>query len=91
MLRPTSVTGYVGAIRAIGYGDLRDAIHAIRVPTLVLVGEEDRGTDITMARTMHERIGGSALTVIPKAAHCSCVEAPDDFNRALLGFLAKVA
>jgi pimeloyl-ACP methyl ester carboxylesterase len=27
--------------------------------------------------------------VIPKAAHCSCVEAADEFNRALLAFLAR--
>src|SRR6266850_1957576 len=78
MLAPTDPVGYVGAI------------HAIRCPTLILVGEEDRGTDITMARAMHERIAGSELTVIPKAAHCSCVEAADEFNRALLAFLAQV-
>jgi 3-oxoadipate enol-lactonase len=91
MLRPTAVAGYVGAIQAIGYGDLREEIRAIRVPTLVLVGEEDRGTDLGMATTMHERIAGSELVVIPKAAHCSCVEAPEAFNRALLAFLARVA
>src|SRR5262245_52469783 len=90
MLRPTSVTGYVGAIQAIGYGDLREDIRAIRCPVLILVGEEDRGTDITMARTMHERIAGSELVVIPKAAHCSCIEAPEAFNRALLAFLDRV-
>jgi 3-oxoadipate enol-lactonase len=91
MLRPTDVRGYVGAIRAIGYVDLREAIGAIRCPTLILVGEEDRGTDITMANTMHQRIGGSELTVLPKAAHCSCIEAADAFTRAVLGFLQKVA
>lgn len=90
MLAPTDPVGYVGAIQAIGYGDLREEIRAIRCPTLVLIGEEDRGTDITMARTMHERIAGSELRVIPKAAHCSCVEAADEFNRALLEFLARV-
>ena len=42
------------------------------------VGDEDRGTDITMARTMHQRIAGSELSVIPGAAHCSCVEAAGD-------------
>jgi 3-oxoadipate enol-lactonase len=88
MLAPTDPVGYVGAIQAIGYGDFREDIRAIRCPTLILVGEEDRGTDITMARAMHERIAGSELTVIPKAAHCSCVEAADEFNRALLAFLA---
>jgi 3-oxoadipate enol-lactonase len=91
MLRPTDVRGYVGAIRAIGYVDLREAIGAIRCPTLILVGDEDRGTDITMATTMHERIPGSQLVVLPKAAHCSCVEAADAFTGALTGFLRKVA
>jgi 3-oxoadipate enol-lactonase len=91
MLRPTDVRGYVGAIRAIGYVDLREAIGAIRCPTLIIVGEEDRGTDIKMAKTMHERIAGSELAVLPKAAHCSCVEAADAFTRAVGGFLEKVA
>lgn len=91
MLRPTSVVGYVGAIRAIGYGDLREEIRAIRCPTLILVGEEDRGTDIGMARTMHDAIAGSELVVIPNAAHCSCIEAPEAFNRALLAFLERTA
>jgi 3-oxoadipate enol-lactonase len=91
MLRPTDVRGYVGAIRAIGYVDLREAIGAIRCPTLILLGDEDHGTDITMAKTMHERIAGSELVVLPKAAHCSCVEAADAFNRALLTFLPRVA
>ena len=90
MLAPTSPVGYVAAIQAIGYGDLREDIRAIRCPTLVLVGEEDRGTDITMARAMHERIAGSELAVIPEAAHCSCVENPEAFNRALLDFLGRV-
>jgi 3-oxoadipate enol-lactonase len=91
MLAPTDVGGYVGAIRAIGYVDIREDIRDIRCPTLILVGEEDRGTDLGMAKAMHERIPGSVLTVIPRAAHCSCVEAPEAFNRALLDFLGRVA
>ena len=90
MLARTNPAGYVGAIRAIGYGDLRESIRAVSCPTLILVGDEDRGTDITMARTMHQRIAGSELSVIPGAAHCSCVEAAGEFNRDLLGFLQRV-
>jgi 3-oxoadipate enol-lactonase len=91
MLRLTDPVGYVGAIGAIGYVDLRESLSAIRCPTLIVVGEEDRGTDLGMARSMHERIIGSELLVLPKAAHCSCVEAADEFNQALLAFLARVA
>ncbi len=90
MLARTNPVGYVGAIQAIGYGDLRESIRAVSCPTLILVGDEDRGTDITMARTMHQRIAGSELSVIPGAAHCSCVEAAGEFNRDLLGFLQRV-
>lgn len=91
MMAPTKTEGYVGAIRAIGYGDLRDQIRTIKVPTLILIGEHDKGTDMSMATTMHERIPGAALTVLPRAAHCSCIEAAAGFNAALLAFLGKVA
>jgi pimeloyl-ACP methyl ester carboxylesterase len=43
-----------------------------------------RANDITTAFV------GSELLVLPKAAHCSCVEAADEFNRALLAILARV-
>lgn len=91
MLAPTDPVGYVGAIQAIGYGDLREEIRAIRCPALILIGEEDHGTDITMARTMLERIPGAEMEILPRAAHCSCVEAAEEFNRALRGFLVRVA
>ena len=88
MLRATDPAGYAAAIRAIGFVDLTARIGAIRCPTLVVVGEQDPGTTPAMARTIHERITGSQLLILPGAMHCSPVEQADAFERALQAFLA---
>ena len=60
----------------------------IRVPTLVVVGEEDTITPITEAEALHHGITGSRMAVIPRAGHLSSLENPDEFNRQLRSFLA---
>ena len=91
MIRATPVAGYVGCCHALKPLDLTERLGAIRMPTLVLVGADDPGTPVATARTMHERITGSRLEIIPSAAHLSNVEQPDAFNAVLLGFLSSVS
>jgi 3-oxoadipate enol-lactonase len=90
MFRATNPRGYVGAVQAIADVDLTERLSTISCPTLVVVGERDPGTPPAMARAIHERIRGSRLLVLPDAAHCSVVERAQEFNRALLTFLAGV-
>ena len=89
MIRSTPVAGYCGCGRAISRLDLTDALTAIRVPTLVMVGEDDPGTPVAAHRVIHERIAGSELVVIAGALHLSNVEQAGAFNAALTGFLAR--
>jgi len=88
MLRGTDPRGYAAAIRAIGFADLRATIHAIRCPTLVVVGDQDGGTPPAMARVMAEAIPGARLEILKGARHAAIVECAEDFNRLLCGFLA---
>jgi len=67
--------------------DLTERLQAIRTPTLVLVGAEDKITPPERSREMHERIAGSKLVVIPRAGHVANVSAPKAFNEALRAFL----
>lgn len=83
----TPVEGYVGCAEAICDLDLLGELARIRVPTLVVVGEEDPGTPVAAARAIHERIPGSRLAVIPSASHLANVEQAERFNRLLLEFL----
>ncbi len=91
MIRETDPRGYAGCCHAIAGLDLTDRLSAIRLPTLVVVGEEDQGTPVSAARTIHEQIKGSELVVIPAAAHLSNMEQPEAFNNAVVKFLGRVA
>lgn len=60
---------------------------SIDVPTLVLVGSEDRIAPPHIARAMAEAIPGAVLEVLDGAGHISNIEAPDAFDAALARFL----
>lgn len=91
MIRATPVEGYIGCCHAIPRIDTRTRLQEIRCPTLVIVGEEDPGTPVAMARAIHEAIPGSRLAVIPQASHLCNLEQTVVFNRILRDFLAGVA
>lgn len=87
----TPVEGYCGCGRAIDAMDLREMIRGISVRTLVVVGELDPGTPVSVAESIHERIASSTLKVIPDAMHMVNVEQAESFNRVLLDFLSGKA
>lgn len=67
---------------------LLDRIEEIRVPTLIIAGEQDQATAPDKARHMHERIPGSELVMLPGTGHMSVLECPDRVNELLAAFLA---
>lgn len=77
-----TITGMVNYTRSF-------ELEKINVPSLVVVGDEDRLTPPTMSREMARRIPGARLTVIAGAGHLSNIEQPEAFNRALLEFLTE--
>ena len=70
------VRAYAASCRMLGAADLRPALPAIRVPTAVLVGEEDYATPVSMAEELHRGIAGSSLTVLKQARHLTPLEKP---------------
>ncbi len=89
MIRATKPAGFAGCCQGIKMLDLTDRIAAITTRTLIIVGAEDAGTPVAASRTIHERIRGSELVILPSASHLSNIEQLEAFNRALLGFLAR--
>jgi 3-oxoadipate enol-lactonase len=59
----------------------------ISVPTLVIVGSEDRIAPPHIAQAMAAAIPGARLAVLDGAGHISNIEAPDAFDKALADFL----
>lgn len=70
---------------------LLDRLGEIQVPSLVIVGEEDRSLPVPFSRRIHERLPGSTLAIIPGAGHLSALERPAPVNEAITGFLAALA
>jgi 3-oxoadipate enol-lactonase len=88
-IRATPVAGFVGCCHAIPKINLTHRLKEIKCPTLVIVGEDDPGTPVAMAREIHEAKPGSELVIIPSAAHLSNIEQPQAFTAAMLKFLAR--
>ena len=59
----------------------------IQVPTLVIVGDQDRPEIIEAADFLERSIPHARNVVIPKTAHLSSMEKPEEFNRIVLEFL----
>ena len=90
-IRRTPVAGYSGCCQAISKVDYLDRLKEIKVPALVIVGEQDHGTPPEAARAIHQNLAGSELKIISSAAHLSNIEQAEEFNRAMTGFLDRVA
>jgi pimeloyl-ACP methyl ester carboxylesterase len=71
-------------------GDMREPMHALRVPTLLVWGENDPLVPLQYGQAMQQEIAGSRLVVIPRAAHVAMWDAPEAFNRIVLEFLDSV-
>lgn len=87
-----SVEGVTAALAALrDRPDANSGLSAIKVPTLVLVGEFDAVTPPLAAANMSVQIPGSKLIHIPGAGHLSNVENPTAFNDAVRKFVKEVS
>jgi 3-oxoadipate enol-lactonase len=89
-IRTTNPRGYAGCCHAISELDLTDKLSAIKLPTLIVVGEEDQGTPVAASQAIQAKIAGSQLEIIKSAAHLSNLEQPEAFTRIVTSFLSRV-
>jgi pimeloyl-ACP methyl ester carboxylesterase len=67
--------------------DSRPSLAAIRCSTLVLVGEQDKGTPPELAREIAAGIAGARLVVVPDCGHLSTLERPQAVTAALVAWM----
>jgi 3-oxoadipate enol-lactonase len=86
-IRSTPVEGFIGCSEAIRRLNTLDRLDQIRLPALVIVGEDDPGTPVSASEAIHQRLTGSQLEVIPAVRHLCNIEAQEVFNKLLLEFI----
>lgn len=85
---PHSFVSQVNAILSVD-DHQAELLHDVRVPSLVIVGNQDILTPRADSEEIAERIPGSELVVISGAAHGFMIEHATTFNRVLLEFLQR--
>ena len=72
-----------GNLKSVEYLDKLSTIH---VPTLLICGDHDESNP-SLSRTMHEKIAGSKLMVLPQSGHMAFVDQPNLYIKTVADFL----
>jgi pimeloyl-ACP methyl ester carboxylesterase len=70
--------------------DLRDVLHQVQVPTLLLYGDHDVRAPLSVGQALRAAIPNSELVIMPGVGHVSSVEAADRFNLEIRQFLRRL-
>lgn len=82
-MRPATLRAQLALMAA---ADQRDLLPRIAVPTLLLWGDRDARSPLSVAHRFAHEIAHATLVVIPECGHLSNLERPDEFNRAVRAF-----
>jgi len=78
------------ALTLLAEADLTDVLPQIAVPTLLIWGESDARSPLSVADDFQAAIPTADLVVIPRAGHMSNLEQPEAFNEAIRRFLREL-
>lgn len=90
MLIRTPVDGYVAACEALAAADLTESTRALRLPTLVIAGDQDGASPADLVEATGRLIPGARFTCLSGAGHLPPVEQPAAFAAALRDFLKEL-
>jgi 3-oxoadipate enol-lactonase len=81
---------YAASCGLLGAADARAQLGSFKLPTAVVVGEEDYATPVAMARQLHDAIPQSTLSIIAGARHLTPIEFPDRISAELRGLFGRI-
>lgn len=67
--------------------DLMEKVEGIKIPTLILCGENDLLTPVKYSKYLEGKIKGAKLFVFSNCGHMIMLERPEEFNTALQMFI----
>lgn len=81
----------IGALKALSERiDSTEFLQNIKVPTCIIVGEEDKLTPISCSENLNSKIKNSEMNIIPKSSHLCNIEQSEIFNKIIFNFLKKI-
>ncbi len=87
MLERTPAIGYIQTVVAIRDGDLTETAKQIKIPTLCIVGSEDKSTSPEEVKNLSDLIEGSRFEIIQGSGHIPCVDNPGLLSKLIIDFI----
>jgi 3-oxoadipate enol-lactonase len=87
MLERTPPSGYIQTCIAIRDGDLTDIAKQIKIPTICIVGSEDKSTSPEEVKNLSDLIEGSRFEIIQGSGHIPCVDNPARLAQLIVDFI----
>jgi 3-oxoadipate enol-lactonase len=84
---PVGVKGSLLAM--LSRNDTTEYLNKIKIPVLIICGEDDALTPPSVMKPMTEKINDAKFIVIKKSGHMSPIEGPEEVNTAIEMFLNK--
>jgi pimeloyl-ACP methyl ester carboxylesterase len=84
-----NVLNLIHAARSAKKDNMKDILKNIKVPVLLIWGEDDLVTTMDVAETFHKEIPGSKLVVFKKCGHAPMIEHPKQFADEVEKFLKE--
>jgi 3-oxoadipate enol-lactonase len=91
MLERQPVEGYAGTCAALRDADLTESTRALKLPALLIVGDQDGSTPPELVRSTADLIAGSRMEIVKGAGHIPNIEQPEITSRLIADFLKKHA
>jgi pimeloyl-ACP methyl ester carboxylesterase len=77
-------------IKSLWNWEAADRLAQIKVPTLIIAGENDTLAPSHFSRMLHDAIPNSKLCVVENTSHYLVLERPESVNAEILKFLNKI-
>ena len=87
MLERTPVLGYIRACEVIRDADLEEIAKQIKIPSLCVVGSEDKSTTPDEVKNLTRLIEGSRFEIIERSGHIPCVDNPEVLSELIIEFI----
>lgn len=88
---PQSLYAFDQLVNGLAQFDSRALLSKIQAPTLVMVGDQDILTPLSLSQVLAEGIPKAELVVLPGLGHFCALEDPEAFASHVAGFLARVS
>lgn len=87
MIERTSVQGYIQACEGLRDADLTSVAKKLKLPTLCVVGSDDKSTPPKYVRDLADLVEGSKFAILPGSGHMPCMDNPVALGRLIKEFI----